>query len=627
MKNKFWILFLLILVFSVFWSCAQKDPIGIDQYVVEIPTANFLINTSLLTDGDDFSIGYYNGNIQTDQMQMNWTQSTDDDFLCYKVMRMDGEPEERSMEGFEGGTIPANYTTWGDFGGWFVTDEFSYEGNYCARTNEGYYGYEYLETTINVPQNTDIIISFFAAAVNDGEGSFRINGMTYGYWYSNQWQQSYYVYNTGNNNTLSLQWLYYTYDYGFGVIDNIQILGAGSNYETLTTFTDVSSTSITDTLLAQDSYYTYNVVAINNSGGCQQDQITIKTPKWEAPDNILINGLSPEIIEVTWNDNSDSENNFTVYTFMDINTNFELIDSVLVDNDVTGLIIDDLDINEAYLFSVKASNSFENDTILGNSDYFIFNDLVFAQPTDLVGFQIAGSKSINLSWTDNSNLETGFSIERKINNGTFIELATTDMNITEYVDNDSVNMEFEDTLIYRVRAYNDYDDENIIYTNYTNEVTVTLYESEQTRILSYWVQAGPEEVDEDENLDISYYSIDGSWILIRSINYYEADTWTYFEDEIEDVNAMHQDFKIRFQQSYHSGYDCDNWHIDDVSLASGQNVFFEDDFSSGVISYANWQTQDYVNISYSYFHSGPAAIFFDSDDYLTRQIITTNIPW
>ncbi|MDP8201929.1 MAG: fibronectin type III domain-containing protein [Candidatus Tenebribacter burtonii] len=474
MKNKFWILFLLILVFSIFWSCAKKDPIGIDQYVVNIPTTDFLINTNLLMDGDDYSIGYYNGNIQTNQMQMNWTQSSDDDFLCYKVMRMDGEPEERSMEGFEGGTIPANYTTWGDFGGWFVTDEYSYEGNYCARTHEGNYGYEYLETTINVPQNTDIIISFFAAAVNDGEGSFRINGMTYGYWYNNQWQHSYYVYNTGNNTTLSMQWLYYTYDYGFGVIDNIQILGAGSNYETLTTFTDVSATSIIDTLLEQNSFYTYNLVAINNSGGCQQDQITIKTPRWEAPDNILVNGLSPEVIEVTWNDNSDSENNFTVYTFMDINTTYELIDSVQVDNNITSLILDDLDTNEAYLFAVKASNSFENDTIIGNSDYFIFNDLVFAQPTDLIGYQIAGSKSISLSWTDNSNLETGFSIERKINNGTYSEITAVDRNIIEYIDNDTLNFEYSDIIKYRIRAFNNY--ENIIYTNYSNETMVVLSE-------------------------------------------------------------------------------------------------------------------------------------------------------
>ena len=48
---------------------------------------------------------------------------------------MEGEPEERSLEGFESGSIPAGWTTWGDFGGWYVTDEYAYDGNYCIRTH------------------------------------------------------------------------------------------------------------------------------------------------------------------------------------------------------------------------------------------------------------------------------------------------------------------------------------------------------------------------------------------------------------------------------------------------------------------------------------------------------------
>ena len=475
MKKTYVLMGVIIILSCVFWSCAHRDPIGIEQYEVEVPTADFSIDTDLLMDGDDFSVGYYNGNIQTDQVELNWTKSTDDDFLCYKMMKMEGEPEERSMEGFESGNLPAGWTTSGDFGGWYVTDDYAYDGNFCIRTHDGYYGYEYLETTISVPQDTDIIIIFWSRAIDDGEGRFRINSNTMGYWSSSQWQQNYFIYNTGYSTSLNLEWRFDTNYYGFGLLDNIQILGAGDNFETLFTITDINSTSVIDTMLFQNSLYTYNVVAFNNSGGCQQDQLTIKTPRWEAPDDLIVNGLSAEVIELAWDDNTESEDNFTVYVWMDVNTTLELIDSTIVGKDVTSLIIDDLDTDEVYKFGVKASNSFEDDTLVGISDFFYFDDLIFDPPTDLTGYQNTGLKSVNLGWIDNSNLETGFSIERKINNGFFTQITTTEKNILEYTDNDTLYFEFGDIIIYRVRAFNDYE-EIIFFTDYSNDFTITILE-------------------------------------------------------------------------------------------------------------------------------------------------------
>jgi len=62
----------------------------------------------------------------------------------------------------------------------------------------------------------------------------------------------------------------------------------------------------------------------------------------------------------------------------------------------------------------------------------------------------AGCLDINLSWIDNSNNETGFKIERSVDNVTFNQIATTSANITTYTSHQvSAGLRY-----FRVRAYN-----------------------------------------------------------------------------------------------------------------------------------------------------------------------------
>ncbi|MCK4311624.1 MAG: hypothetical protein KAW88_02695 [Candidatus Cloacimonetes bacterium] len=475
MRNykTFIVLFILIVGF-IFWACSEKDPIGIEQFELAFPGSSPVINSSILTDGVDFSIGYYNGNIRTDRVKLEWAASTDEDFLCYKILKMEGEETERSFEGFEGGSIPANWNTYGDFGGWYVTDESPFQGNYCARTHEGSYGYEYLETTMNVQQDTEIFISFWANGYNDGQGRFRINGSTYDYWYPGGWCNYSFYYYTGYNTTVTLEWRYDTGYYGFGLLDNVEISGIGGDFSVVETFNDRNSTTLWDTTLTQNQYYTYKIASIIEQGTHKIDEITIKTPEWQAPDSIEVNGLSLTVIELVWKDNSESETAFTIYVdTLDVTIPaFVTIDSLTVNQDVTSKTFNDLDLSPLYRFGVKAINYFEEDTPVTYSADFSFN---FDAPTNLNASQIPGLKSIELTWNDNATLESGFEIERKINSSEFELLATIPVyNTIEYTDYDTTSFEYGDTIAYRVRAYNDYDD--IIYTDYSNEATVILSE-------------------------------------------------------------------------------------------------------------------------------------------------------
>ena len=71
----------------------------------------------------------------------------------------------------------------------------------------------------------------------------------------------------------------------------------------------------------------------------------------------------------------------------------------------------------------------------------------------------AGCLDINLSWIDKSNNETGFKIERSVDNVTFTQIATTSANITTYTSHQtSAGLRY-----FRVRAYNA--NGNSLYSN------------------------------------------------------------------------------------------------------------------------------------------------------------------
>jgi hypothetical protein len=69
--------------------------------------------------------------------------------------------------------------------------------------------------------------------------------------------------------------------------------------------------------------------------------------------------------------------------------------------------------------------------------------------------------SLQVSWTDNSDDEDGFSIERKLDtNGTYVVIATVGPNVTVYSDSSLAN---STTYCYRVNAFNSAG--NSAYTN------------------------------------------------------------------------------------------------------------------------------------------------------------------
>ena len=78
----------------------------------------------------------------------------------------------------------------------------------------------------------------------------------------------------------------------------------------------------------------------------------------------------------------------------------------------------------------------------------------------------AWASQLTVSWTDASNDETGFKIERSSDCATFIQIATVDANVTTYIDTSLVSSTM---YCYRLRAYNAYGDSD--YSNVASATT------------------------------------------------------------------------------------------------------------------------------------------------------------
>jgi hypothetical protein len=71
-------------------------------------------------------------------------------------------------------------------------------------------------------------------------------------------------------------------------------------------------------------------------------------------------------------------------------------------------------------------------------------------PTGLLS-KLSSPTSVSLTWNDQSTNELGFKIERKVDGGNYILLATVGTNVTSYQD---VNLSLNSSYTYRVNAYN-----------------------------------------------------------------------------------------------------------------------------------------------------------------------------
>jgi hypothetical protein len=223
------------------------------------------------------------------------------------------------------------------------------------------------------------------------------------------------------------------------------------------TFTEIATTAAnamaySSTGLSANTTYYYRIRATNANGNSNYSNVISATTQQSsptAPTNLIGIVMSTTSIKLDWTDSSINETNFLVQRCSGVTcTAFVTIASgTLVPNTVT-LTNTGLTNGTVYRYRIGATNSFGTNY----SNIITVTSGIPAVPTGLTAAVISNSQ-INLSWTDASNNETGFKIERCTGQTctNYAQIATTTVNSATF---NNTGLAANTYYRYRVLAYN-----------------------------------------------------------------------------------------------------------------------------------------------------------------------------
>ena len=169
----------------------------------------------------------------------------------------------------------------------------------------------------------------------------------------------------------------------------------------------------------------------------------------QPPANLDATVISPSQVDVTWTDGSNDETAFHLERRVGAGSFVELAilsANVTTYSDLTAAP------DTSYAYRVRAKNDagFSN---YSNSDQVTTPPVVAAPPSGptFLDAEAISSSQVDLRWTDTSDTETAFHIERAIGGGGFTEIKTVAADVTAYSD---VTTSGDTTYAYRVRAKN-----------------------------------------------------------------------------------------------------------------------------------------------------------------------------
>ncbi len=199
-----------------------------------------------------------------------------------------------------------------------------------------------------------------------------------------------------------------------------------------------SSTGVVETILADDGFSQEVRATVALSGSTKKFlrlQIVrqaVSAPT--APSNLVATAASTSQINLSWTDNSSNETGFKIERRQSATTTWVALPTTaagVTTYQDTGLIA-----GTKYYYHVCSTNAAGSSA--NTTDSFATTNAapatIPAAPSNLVA-TAASTSQINLTWTDNSNDETGFIIERR-QSGTpnFAQIATPGAGVTTFSD-------------------------------------------------------------------------------------------------------------------------------------------------------------------------------------------------
>ncbi len=220
-------------------------------------------------------------------------------------------------------------------------------------------------------------------------------------------------------------------------------------------FTTASGVSAyVDQSVTTDTTFTYRVVGVyegGESGPTNEASATSTSDEInpDAPAGLAATAIDFDQVHLTWTDNSDNESGFRIERKTGAAGEFAFVGNASAD--ATSFTDKSLQPDTEYFYRIASYiNGAQSSEHSNEASATTLSIPLPEVPSELVVASQTLSQ-VSLSWTDESEVEDGFKIQRKVNNGEFEDLATVSQNVT-YFNDDSVKERTGYT--YRILAFN-----------------------------------------------------------------------------------------------------------------------------------------------------------------------------
>lgn len=165
----------------------------------------------------------------------------------------------------------------------------------------------------------------------------------------------------------------------------------------------------------------------------------------DAPDGLAASAGNWNAINLSWNDNASNEFGFKIYRKTGAGGIYSEIARVVA-NITSYTDSNALSEGTTYVYQVLAYNDIGDSDASAEAD-----DTTLLAPPGTLAAAAFSETQIDLTWTDNSTVETGFQVERRTNDTAFVQIATLGADMENYSD---TGLTAATRYHYQIRSFN-----------------------------------------------------------------------------------------------------------------------------------------------------------------------------
>lgn len=200
-------------------------------------------------------------------------------------------------------------------------------------------------------------------------------------------------------------------------------------------------------------YYDFNETSLKSNNVLDVHVVATVNPPY-APFNLKLINLTAASINLSWEDSSLLVSNYEIWRKINFDGTYQKY--LDVEGNVFNINDENLDPAIMYSYKVKGFNKFGGSEFSDEVNTFgVGSSGDLYPPTNLIA-TARGTILVRLTWTDNSENENLFAIERRQENEEFLKIGVVDRNVTNFADSAN-GLVTGGKYYYRIKAYSNSD--------------------------------------------------------------------------------------------------------------------------------------------------------------------------